>query len=290
MPDTKETGQLKSSVELVTDRLQEWISTFFYYLPNIIMAVIIILIFIWLSRRVRDWTYRLLSKVIKAKTTRVLLSQFFGALVMFLGVVLALSLLGLDGVLQAVLAGAGVAGIAIGLALQFPLANTFSGVFLATEDDVNTGDWVQTDKYEGEVVEIDSRSTKIKEADNNIVVIPNKTFAENTFKNYSLTKEARTSIKASVPYDSDLVRVKKISIETIAHLYPDIDPSTIEFYFTDFRDSSIDLLLRFYAQKTDQRNALRMKSDAIMALKAAFDTNSIKAPFPTRILHNTPPD
>ncbi len=286
MPVPNTTQQVKASWSLVSDKLQEWIAAFFYYLPNIIMALLFLVIFLWLSRWTRKWSYKVLGGVIKAKTSRMLISQFLGGLVMLLGVILALSILGLDDVLRTVLAGAGLAGLAVGLALQFPLANTFSGVFLATEDDIKIGNWIETANYSGEIVEIDSRSTKIKEADNNIVVIPNKTLAENPYKNYALTKTIRTSIRAAIPYDVDLELVRDICIDAIDRLYPEVERESIEFYYTDFKDSAIELLVRFFIQGDDKITALGVKSDSIMALKKAFEERSISAPFPMRIVQN----
>ncbi len=287
MPNLNTAEAIKSSWTLVTDKLNEWISAFFYYLPNIIVALIVFLVFIWLSRLVRRWSYKVLKSVVKEKTARILLSQFFGGLIMLLGIILALSILGLDDVLKTILAGAGLAGLAVGLALQFPLSNTFSGVFLATENDISVGDWIQTANYSGEIVEIDSRSTKIREEDNNIVVIPNKTLAENPYKNYALSQEARISIRSAVPIDSDLLTVRQIALDTITRLYADIDRERIEFYYTDFKEGNIDILLRFVAEKSADRSAFQMKSDAIMAIKEAFELNSIKAPYPIRILHDS---
>ncbi len=287
MPQNSTVQSLQSSWTLVTDKLNEWISAFFYYLPNIIVALIVVLVFIWLSRAVRRWTYKLLENVVSEKTARILLSQFFGGLIMLLGIILALSILGLDDVLKTILAGAGLAGLAVGLALQFPLSNTFSGVFLATENDISVGDWIETASYSGEIVEIDSRSTKIKEADNNIVVIPNKTLAENPYKNYALTKEVCISIVSAVPIDSDLKTVRQIALDTISRLYEDIDSQKIEFYYTDFKEGNIGILLRFVAVKSKERNAYKIKSDAIMAIKDAFEINNIKAPYPIRILHDS---
>ncbi len=278
MPANSSSKQLKTSLEIVTEKIEEWVSAFFYYLPNIIIAVLILVAFIWLSKKVQKWSYRALDSLIKVKTTKVLLSQFFGSLFVLLGLILSLSILGLDQILQTVLAGAGLAGLAVGLALQFPLSNTFSGLFLATENDIFVGNWIETAQYAGEIIEIDSRSTKIKEADNNIVVIPNKTLVENPFKNFALTNRIRTSIRATVSFEADLDLVKKICVEAIVDRYPNLKKEDIEFYYMDFKEIGIELLLRFYLDDKNTHTALEVKSESILSLKKAFDTHNIKVP------------
>jgi small conductance mechanosensitive channel len=182
------------------------------------------------------------------------------------------------------LAGAGVAGLAIILALQGTLSNTFSGVFLALKDEVNIGDWIETNDYSGEVVDIDLRNTKVKEADNNVVVIPNKLIMDKPFKNFGLTKKIRTTISCGVGYDSDLNKVRTVAKEAIAEKFPPEAGESIEFYYNNFGASSIDFILRFWVSGKKNLTALEVKSEAIIALKSALDKQKIEIPFPIRTI------
>jgi len=201
-----------------------------------------------------------------------------------LGLILALSILNLDGTLKSLLAGAGVAGLAVSLALQGTLSNTFSGLFIAIKDELNKGDYVQTNGYSGKIVDIDLRNTKIKESDNNIVVIPNRLIMDNPFKNYGLTNRIRVSISCGVGYESDLEMVKDISIKAIEELFPPKSNEKIEFFYTEFGGSSIDFKLRFWVDATENRIILNAKSDAIMKIKSLFDEHNVNIPYPIRTL------
>jgi small conductance mechanosensitive channel len=182
------------------------------------------------------------------------------------------------------LAGAGVAGLAVSLALQGTLSNTFSGLFIAIKDEINKGDYVQTNGYAGKVVDIDLRNTKIKESDNNIVVIPNRLIMENPFKNYGLTNRIRVSINCGVGYESDLEQVKDLTINAIEEIFPPKSNEKIEFFYTEFGGSSIDFKLRFWVDATENRIILNAKSDAIMKIKSLYDKHNINIPFPIRTL------
>jgi small conductance mechanosensitive channel len=278
--------QLESSFSKLLDKLSGWIDTLIINLPNFLIALILFILAYWLARNLQGWANKYLKKIIRQPSIRGLVANVVSILTIILGLILALAILNLDGTLKSLLAGAGVAGLAISLALQGTLSNTFSGLFIAIKDELNIGDWIVTNGYSGKVVEIDLRNTKIKEADNNIVVVPNKLILDNPFKNFGLTNRIRTTITCGVGYESDLSKVKKIAIKAIEEIYPPNEEEQIEFYYTDFGGSSIDFLLRFWVDAKENLTALEVKSHAIMRIKETFDKNDINIPFPIRTIIN----
>ncbi len=278
--------QLESSYSKLTDKMSDWFDLLILNLPNFLIALIVFILAYWLSRNLQGWTNKYLKKIIKQPSIRGLISNIASVLTIILGLLFALSILNLDGTLKSLLAGAGVAGLAISLALQGTLSNTFSGLFIAIKDEINVGDWIETNGFSGKVVEIDLRNTKIKESDNNIVVVPNKLILDKPFKNYGLTKRIRTTITCGVGYESDLSNVKKIAVEAIQKLYPPNEGEQIEFFYTNFGNSSIDFLLRFWVDAQENLTALEVKSEAIRKIKETFDKNDINIPFPIRTIIN----
>jgi len=277
---------MEASWEKVVNRITNWIDVAILNLPNLIIAIIIFITAFWLSKNLESWSNKTLKKVIKQASIRSLLSNVVSIVIIALGLFLALGVLNLDEVLQSLLAGAGVAGLAIGLALQGTLSNTFSGIFLALKDVLNVGDWVESNGFAGRVIEIDLRNTKIKEADNNIVVIPNKMVLDNPFKNFGLTNRIRASIECGISYDSNLRTVKEIGINTITKIFPPDSLEKIEFHYLNFGESSIDFQIRFWVDATANLTSVEAKSKAIMALKEAFDKNEIDIPYPTRTVYS----
>jgi small conductance mechanosensitive channel len=206
--------------------------------------------------------------------------------VVLVGLFLALSALNLGKSVTGLLTGAGISGIVIGLALQGTLSNTIAGVVLSFRKNIKLGNWIETNGYEGEVIDINLNTLTIKEADNNMVVLPNKTIIENPFKNYSLTKKMRVSLVCGIAYDSDLTLVEDLTKATINALYDQekVD-AEVEFYYTEFGDSSINFLSRFWIYGENGLAKLRAKSEVMKALKRAFDDEHISIPFPQRTLH-----
>jgi small conductance mechanosensitive channel len=275
---------MESSWDKMINRILNWVDSAILNLPNLLLAIIVFVLAFWLSKNLERWSNKALKKVIKQASIRGLISNVLSIIIIAVGLFLALGILNLDEVLKSLLAGAGVAGLAIGLALQGTLANTFSGIFLAIKDVLNVGDWVETNGFSGKVIDIDLRNTKIKEADNNIVVIPNKLVLDNPFKNFGLTNRIRTSIECGVSYDSDLRSVKKIGVDTIEKLFPQSGIEKVEFHYLSFGASSIDFQIRFWVDATANLTSVEAKSEAIIALKEAFDSNNIDIPYPIRTL------
>lgn len=268
------------------EQLESWWDLAILNLPNFVLAVLVFAVAYSLAKSSQKWVNIFLKNFVVQKAVRSLFAKILSTLIIAFGLFIALGVLNLDGVITSLLAGAGVVGLIIGLALQGPLANTFSGIFLAFEDVINVGDFIETNGYSGTVLQINLKSTKLKEVDNNIVVIPNKLVLESAFKNYSLTEKIRITIKCRVAYNSDLSEVKLITIKSIEELFPPLPGEKVEFQYLDLGNGAINFQCRFWIDAKAKIGALEAKSKAIITLKTAFDKHQIEIPFPTISLNN----
>ena len=271
---------INDSFRGIWNKLAEWLDALILNLPNFILAIIVFVIFIFIAK----YSAKLIDKILRAKgaqgSIRQITSKVIKVVVILMGFFVALGLLNLDKVLTTVLASAGVVGLAIGLALQGTLNNTFSGVFLSFLPQLQIGDWIDTNGYSGEVIEVSLRNIIIKEADNNFVVIPNSKIIEQPFKNFSRTTRSRVMLNCGVAYNSDLEMVETLTKDTIAKLFPPRGNEEVEFMYQEFGDSSINFVVRFWTDISNIRDVLIAKNKAIITLKKAFDKNDVNIPFP----------
>ncbi len=278
---------LNESITGIWVKLESWLDSLILNLPNFLLAAVVFTIFVFISK----YAAKLVDRILKGKgsqdSIRQITSKVVKVIVILLGFFIALGLLNLDKVLTSVLAGAGVVGLAIGLALQGTLNNTFSGVILSFLPELQIGDWVVTNGYAGEVVEINLRNIVIKESDNNYVMIPNSKIIEEPFKNYTRTSRSRVMINCGVGYSSNLEKVQEITTETLDALFPQRGNEEVEFMYEEFGDSSINFVVRFWTDVTRNRDVLMAKNKAIIAIKKAFDKNGINIPFPIRTIDFT---
>ena len=278
---------IEKSLESLVDKLTGWLNSLIVNLPNIILAVLVFILFFFIAKWVGKIVNRLLIRKVKQDSIREITIKVLKAIIILTGFFVALGLLNLNQLLTSILAGAGVIGLAVGLALQGPLNNSFSGVILSFLPELQIGDWVETNGYAGTVIEINLRSIKIKQSDNNFVVIPNSKIVDDAFKNYSRTERSRIFVDCGVHYDSDLEFVQKLTVDTIAELFPQNGQEEVEFMYNAFADSSINFTVRFWTDAKKNYDILVAQSRAIIGIKKAFDKNDINIPFPIRTIDFT---
>lgn len=273
------------SANQVTDKLSGWWETFVDNLPNLGVALAVLIVSFLISKLVYRAVLKLIYKRINQTSVTQLIARTASTVVVLGGLILALVSLNLGKALTAMLSAAGVSGLVIGLALQGTLSNLISGIALSFRKNISIGDWIESNGYAGEVTDINLNYFVMREADNNIVVLPNSKIMENPFKNFSKTTEMRITLNCGVGYESDLERVQAITKKTIAaHFDQEKLERELEFYYTEFGDSSINFISRFWIKGANGLDKLRAKSKAIIELKKAFDKEGINIPFPIRTL------
>jgi small conductance mechanosensitive channel len=272
------------SFNTLNDNLMEWVEHFVEMLPNIALAIIVALLGYLFSRIVKKYFTRLLRRFSKNMTVNRLLANITTAAFLIFVLFIILSILNLERALQSMLATAGVAGLVVGLALQDPLTNFLSGIIMSTRHYFNVGDLVETSGFFGNIENINLRSTILRNFQGQQVILPNKSVIQNPLTNYTVSGERQVEVFCGISYGDDLEKVKRVAMNAVRgviHYRPD---RPVEFYFTDFGDSSINFLLRYWIVETRQVAFLESRHAAIVALKKAFDENGITIPFPIRTL------
>lgn len=278
---------IQDSIKGIWDKLEGWMDTIILGLPNFLLAILVFIIFIFIAKYVGKIFDKIFHRSIKQDSIRQMAVKVIKALVVLIGFFIALGLLNLDTVLKSVLGAAGVVGLAIGLALQGTLNNTFSGLILSFLPELQIGDWVETNGFAGSVMEINLRNIVIKQSDNNYVIIPNGKIIEEPFKNFTRTARSRVFVNCGVGYSSDLEMVRELTIKTIEDIFPQRGNEEVELMFQEFGDSSINYVLRFWTDVSKNRDILVAQNTAIIAIKKAYDAKGINIPFPIRTIDFT---
>ncbi len=277
--------QLVEAWNKMLSKLESWLDAIIVSLPNVLIAIIVFIIALIASKYVSRLILKLLGKSNLQRSMRKVIAKLVSIVVILLGLFLILGILNLGKALNTILAGAGVAGLAVGLALQGALANTYSGIILSYIKNLKYGDWIESNDYEGEVIDIDLRVVTIKQIDNNLVYIPNKLVVENPIKNYSTTAQSRVILECGVGYESDLRKVKELTIDTVVNHFKAVEnKDDVLFLWKEFGDSSINYELRFWINSTSALEVAKAKSETMMLIKDAYNQNDINIPFPIRTL------
>ncbi|MBC6998651.1 mechanosensitive ion channel [Cytophaga sp. FL35] len=280
----EEKFSVQDSIGKLWGKLDGWLDAIILKLPNIAMAIVVMIIFYFIARGLRKLFRNILLKRISQVSIQEIISKTVFVTVLLIGFFIALGVLELDKVLTSILAGAGVIGLAVGLALQGTLSNTFGGLLLSFMPNIKINDFIQNGDASGRVEEISLRNIVIRTPENNTVVIPNSNFVDGAFTNYSLTERGKVFVHCGVGYESDLQMVEDLTVRVIKENFQQNGDENVEFFFTEFGDSSINFMVRFWADVKTKAQEHAARHKAVKLIKSHFDAEDINIPFPIRTL------
>ncbi|MBW2984228.1 mechanosensitive ion channel family protein [Candidatus Woesearchaeota archaeon] len=182
------------------------------------------------------------------------------------------------------LAGLGVAGIAIAFALQTTLGNIFGGISLIMDNAYKVGDIVKLESGEmGTVHKVGLRSTKIRTWDNEIIIVPNGKIADSRIQNLvQPDRKIRVIVDFGVEYGSDVNKVKKVVMGVIKKLDIMEDPEP-QVLFLEMGDFALQFSARFWVDDITKRFLTREK--AVCDIYNALGKSGINIAFPTRTVY-----
>lgn len=267
------------------EKLSGWFQSIIVALPNIILASLVLVLSIYLSKNFKKLVNKGLKRATHNQTVVDVISNISVAVFMLFTLFIILNIMNLSEAVTALLGTAGVIGLAIGLALQDPLINLFSGVVMSVRNYYQVGDLIETNGFFGKIQEITLRSTVLAQPDGQEVIIPNKEVVQNPLTNFSHNGSRRIQIECGVSYGDDLDEVEMIAIDAIKNSGLHFSQTkSIDFYYTSFGDSSVNFRILFWQNIIAQKDYLKAQHKAIKALKRAFDQNDITIPFPVTTL------
>ncbi len=275
--------QIESSFEKLSDKILGWLDTLIYNLPNLIIALLVFTFTYWISGKLEKAFQNYLSKIVKHAAIRTLLARLISTFVVLLGIILALYILNLETTIKSLLAGAGLAGLAISFALQGTLSNTLSGLLIVSNSDIEIGDWVEINGISGEVMAIELRNTKLRLSDKTIVFIPNKLILDTALKNYSKEDGQWINLTAGIVNQSDLNLVKSTLLKAIQNTPIEVVSDTLEMQYTGFAEEAIYFDLQFMVAHIRHSEAKEIKSRTLQLVQAELLQLGVPIIFP---LHN----
>ena len=185
------------------------------------------------------------------------------------------------------IAGAGIAGIAIGFAAKDTLSNIIAGMLLIIDRPFEVGDRIEVwtapvgSATWGDVLDIGLRATKIQTTDNIIIIIPNNEIMKRDIVNYTIiSKDIRVRVNIGIAYDADLKKAKEAIIrvaESVEWVAKEPPPKVV---VRNFGESSVDLQLRVWI--VDARKRMDTISHITDKVKEEFDNEGIEIPYPKR--------
>ncbi len=261
---------------------------------NLIETLLILLIAFLIIRIIRnfakqwkkDWAVR--TKSTADDRMIPLVEKILKAIVIVLTVIFIFNAWNVN--ISPLLATAGIAGLAVGLAVKDSLANILGGLQLVLDKTFKVGDKVQLESGEmGVILDIGLRTTKLKTYDNEVIYIPNGNLANAKVKNFTVPDlSIRVNVNFGVEYGSDPEKVRQVVLETIKGIDTVLEDPEPLVQFLKMSDFSLDFVARAWVAEYTQAFSTSVKMTEVIysALKKA----NIGIPFPTRTVYTKPMD
>lgn len=275
---------IKKYYDIVLEKLITWSELLVKMLPNFVLAILVLVAFVFAGKLIKNLFRKLLERTLQNHSLAQIASKVVYVIVLTIGAFAALSLLNLDKTVSSLLAGAGIIGLALGFAFQDIATNFIAGFFMAVKRPFKIGQVIHCEGHSGVIKRIGIRTTEIASFQGQEVIIPNKLLFQNPLINDSENIYKRIDLNVGVSYGEDLERVRDIAIESVKNT-PNINKDKdIDLVYLAFGGSSIDFRIMIWVEFKSQLEFLKSQSEAIIAIKKAFDAEDIMIPFPIRTL------
>lgn len=289
----RSTGQISSEIlnkAVAVSLLNSWYEFVKNWLQKngiaITLKVVVVIVILLIFKLIANLVKRLVKRTIGREESSFsnLMGHFLvsisGKLVMIIGILVALSQLGMR--VAPLLAGLGIAGFIVGFALQDVLSNFASGVMILIYQPFDVGDLIEVPEARGHVRHMNLVSTTILTSDNQKLVVPNNKIWGNIIRNVHSEPIRRVDMSFGVGYESDLRTVETVLKEILdthemilAHPTPQIKVHMLN-------QSSVDFIVRPW---TKTAHYWDVYWDITRTVKKRFDEAGISIPYPQQDIH-----
>lgn len=206
-------------------------------------------------------------------------------LVWIIGIVMALSNIGVN--ISALLGTLGIGGIAFALAAQDTVKNIFGAFTIFTDKPFNIGDTIRVDSFEGTVIDVGARSTKIMDYDKRIITFPNYKITDANIINISSEPKRRVVLNLGLTYDTTPEKMKEALdiLKAIPERVENVssNPSDTTAVFTNYADSALVIMYIYFIEK--QGDVLGVTSNMNMEILSSFNKAGLEFAFPTQTVY-----
>ena len=250
---------------------------------GLVTGAVVMMLALWASSAVEK---HLLRGTGNSLSVRMMVSNLLRVVLLFVGLLLTLSAVGID--LTALSVVGGAVGVGVGFGLQKIAANYVSGFVILAERSLRIGDMVKVDNFEGRITDIRTRYTVIRSLGGREAILPNEMLITQRVENSSLA-DPRVALSSTVQvaYGTDVLALQPKLQQAMADVPRVIaDPAPVAL-LSAFAADGLELTLQFWIRDPENGQG-NVRSDVNLAVLAVLDAEGIQIPFPQRVMHTLP--
>ncbi len=186
-----------------------------------------------------------------------------------------------------ILAGLGIGGLAIALAIRPTLENLIGGFILYLDRPVKVGDFCTFGDQAGTIESIGIRSTQIRALDRTVISIPNSQFADMQLINWARCDQMliERAIRLRYETDTEQLRYVLVKIREMLHAHPRIDSGTVRVRFSGHGEFSLDISIRVYAMTQEWNDYFAIQEDVLLRIDEIVRATGAGFAFPSQTLY-----
>ena len=207
-----------------------------------------------------------------------LLKNILSVLLLVFGLASVMAQFGFD--IVSLVAGLGIAGIAVGFAAQSTLANFIAGITILLEQSFQVGDWVNINDNEGRVVVIALRTTHVLTRDNITVIIPNSNVASSVVINLTSKNFIRFDIRMRIAFEDDIDKAREVILQVLSESDVVLNRPETSATVDEIGEYGVFFIVRFWVKPAAVARMPKIKEVLRENIKRAFDAADISTPYP----------
>lgn len=262
--------------------LDKFVDAFILGIPNLLTALAIFIVSLYLARAVSNVLRRVLNRRKAPTGVTQLLAQLTLWTIIVAGTITALQRFFN---VTAFLAGLGILGFTVGFALQDVMKNFASGIILLLQQPFHVGESIGVKGFDGTVLAIDLRSTEMRASDGRLIILPNAEILANPIINYSRANQRRVDLSLNLPYTSQPDTVRGIFLNAIQNVNGYISDPKPMVVFNNLTNSAMELNANFWVDITKSDPA-QAKDAVLMQIKSALKKEGIEIPHPIQAVYS----
>lgn len=248
------------------------------YAVNVVIAILILIIGLWLTKKLIRISKKLLAKQGIDETLQKFLGDLLGWTLKILVFITAISQIGVE--TTSFIAILGAAGLAVGLALQGSLANFAGGALIMIFKPFKVGDLIEAQGEIGTVKEIQIFVTKMITLGNKLAIIPNGTLSNGNIKNYTEEGKLRVDLTFGIGYGEDIKKAKDVFMNVLKSNPNVLQEPAPSVNVSALADSSVNFAVRPWATPENYWNVYFSVTEEV---KLALDKEGIEIPYPHQV-------
>ena len=275
------TGEIDVNTQSMVEKLDTWLVGFIRNVPNIVIAILVFILFIYIAR----FMGRVIRKALKNRGREnfgEILGSFSKWVFLIIGVMLSVTILSPNLSPADLIASLGVSSVAIGFAFKDILQNWLAGILILMRRPFEIGDQIVVNGFEGTVERIETRATIIRQYNGKRIVVPNSEIYTNSVKVITANDLIRSQYDIGVGYDQDREKAMSILKETIEKTEGVTQEKPVDVLPWDQADSWLTARVRWQTN-SNRSDVVKTFSRVINNTQNAMDEAGIDLPFPTNI-------